>query len=339
MQLEITLTRRDCRFKKWNKITVLQKNTVRGMNIEKPIRIWFTDFWGGFDNYNNYFTNLLKQHFNIVLDPDPDFLIHSVYDRNYLKYNCFRICFTGENTRPNYKLSDYHIGFDLVDHPNYLRWPLFLLYYNTEGMLHLKNTAAQLESKTGFCSFVVSNPNAKERIEFYKELSKYKKVDSGGKVHNNIGYFIDDKTEFIKSRKFCIAYENSSYPGYTTEKIWEPFLVKSIPIYWGNPKIELDFNPKSFINAHQFNSNHELIKFIAEVDNNHTLYKSMVEEPCFMDNVLPTQWNTDKLIAFFDSIFQQKGKFKPVASYWNNINYLNYCVRKRVFNWKKQIFK
>ena len=37
-----------------------------------------------------------------------------------------------------------------------------------------------------------------------------------------------------------IAFENSSFPGYTTEKIFEPMLEGSIPIYWGNPRVDED---------------------------------------------------------------------------------------------------
>ena len=41
--------------------------------------------------------------------------------------------------------------------------------------------------------------------------------------------------------------------------------VNSIPIYWGNPKIDQHFNPKSFINAHDYISsqnNNYLIDFL-----------------------------------------------------------------------------
>jgi hypothetical protein len=52
---------------------------------------------------------------------------------------------------------------------------------------------------------------------------------------------------FIKDYKFTIAFENSAVPGYTSEKLLEPILVKSIPVYFGNPLVYLDFEPGSFI--------------------------------------------------------------------------------------------
>ena len=76
---------------------------------------------------------------------------------------------------------------------------------------------------------LVSNPNSKERINFFNALSKVKKVDSGGRYLNNIGYVVEDKMALIKDYKFVFAFENSSFPGYTTEKILEPLIANCIP--------------------------------------------------------------------------------------------------------------
>lgn len=69
----------------------------------------------------------------------------------------------------------------------------------------------------------------------FEALKKYKKVNSGGRYLNNIGRAVVDKIQFESRHKFSICFENSSYPGYTTEKIIEAFAAKTIPIYWGNP--------------------------------------------------------------------------------------------------------
>jgi hypothetical protein len=111
-----------------------------------------------------------------------------------------------------------------------------------------KNIAA-FKSKQKFCCMVVSNAHAKERIRFFEQLSKYKKVDSGGRFLNNIGRSIDEKMEFIKDYRFVISFENSSSPGYTTEKLIEPMLVNSVPIYWGDPEVGRYFNTKIFVNV------------------------------------------------------------------------------------------
>jgi len=74
------------------------------------------------------------------------------------------------------------------------------------------------------------------------------------------------KIEFLKRYKFNIAFENASLPGYTTEKIVEPMAARCLPIYWGNPLIEREFNPKSFLNYFDFRDDDALIEKIIEFD-------------------------------------------------------------------------
>lgn len=294
--------------------------------------------WAGFDAHHNYFTIYLSQYFNISIDPRPDFLIHSVYGKDYLRYNCCRICFSGENQRPDFSRSDYHIGFDYNDQPSYLRWPLFLLGGQVPGhLLKEKNIDAVFAEKKRFCSFVVSNEGAKERVNLFTKLSTYKKVDSGGRFLNNIGGPVANKLDFLKESKFNIAFENASYPGYTTEKIFDAFLSNSIPIYWGNPRINEDFNDKSFINVNDFKTTEELIKYIQFLDENETAYKAILSESAFPDNRIPEKFQFEKFIAFFNNIFNNCGVKKRVHSFRNTIEYMNYKARKKVFELRQTL--
>jgi len=286
-----------------------------------PIRIWFTDFWVDYGYNEPYFTPILKKYFNIEINPKPDILIHSVFGHQYLKYNCIRICYTGENRRPDFNKSDYHIGFDYIDDQRYLRWPYFLRRYNPDLLIQDKSIDNILSEKSGFCAFVFSNNRSKERIDFFNELSTYKKVDSGGKTLNNIGYHVADKIQFLRKYKFTIAFENSSYPGYTTEKICDAFAANSVPIYWRNELVHRDFNQKSFINMHNFNNTKELIEYITEIDKDTNHYKSMIQEPCFTNNTVPKSFHIDNLICFFDNIFSNIGTKKTVASFVDHLKY------------------
>src|SRR3989475_11313963 len=91
-----------------------------------------------------------------------------------------------------------------------------------------------LAAKTHFCSFIASNTRhprtTRKRNDFFHRLSRYKKVDAGGRAFNNIGYRVPGgpwgKIEFLKRYKFNIAFENASLPGYTTEKIVEPMAAR-----------------------------------------------------------------------------------------------------------------
>jgi hypothetical protein len=93
----------------------------------------------------------------------------------------------------------------------------------------------------------------------FHKLNEYKPVASGGPLFNDIGYIsprgeesVSAKTKFLDSYRFNLCFENSSYPGYTTEKLYEALTSKTIPIYCESPTIEVDFNPKAFLNWHDY---------------------------------------------------------------------------------------
>ena len=176
------------------------------------------------------------QHYDVEICDNPDFLIHSKFGSRHKRYKCVTIFFTGENRRPDLSRYDYAFTFDYLDDPRHYRLPLYVFYGNPQKLIRPDeiNVEAILRKKTEFCSFVVSNVDSKFRIKFFEQLSKYKKVNSGGRVHNNIGGRVKGKAAFVRTHKFNIAFENASWPGYTTEKIFEPMLVNTIPIYWGN---------------------------------------------------------------------------------------------------------
>lgn len=64
----------------------------------------------------------------------------------------------------------------------------------------------------------------------------------------------DNKIDTIAKYKFNLCYENGSYPGYVTEKIFDAMVAGTIPVYLGAPDI-LQFVPADcFVDARQFNS-------------------------------------------------------------------------------------
>ena len=199
---------------------------------------------------------LLSKKYDVEVSDDPDYLIYSIFGYENLQYDsCVKIFYVGENITPDFNLCDYAIGFDLMEFGDrYMRLPYYVLY-DIEKLATPKIIDPETVLNRKFCSFVVSNANASpERNRFFHLLSEYKKVDSGGRFENNIGGPVENKREFISQYKFNIAFENSMRDGYTTEKILEPMIVNSLPIFWGNRKEGLDFNPNSFIDASDYPS-------------------------------------------------------------------------------------
>lgn len=306
------------------------------MEKKSKIKLAFVDFWGGFIPDNNYFFNLLSKHFNIELSKNPDFLIYSCFGGKHAHYNCTKIFYTGENVRPNYWETDFSISFDYPsNNGRNIRYPLYNLYGDLAVLLKLKDSSSIQLEKNKFCNMVVSNPKGKERLTFFKLLNQYKQVDSGGKVFNNVGGLVPNKREFIRSYKFTLAFENSSHPGYTTEKILEPMFENSIPIYWGNPKVFTDFNTKSFVNVHEFGSLKEAVEYVAFLDQNDDAYLSMLKEPWLPNNTLTQYCSEIELIKFFEKVFNHKyskviGVLKNVVTSYNEIAFkAKYRINKK----------
>lgn len=291
------------------------------------IKVWFCDFWKGFNVEDNYFVNLLRKDFDVeISDSKPDFLFFSVFGNKYTRYPSKRIFYTGENIRPDFKETDWAFSFGFINNERHYRLPFYGLHPELENLLSPRNPEKINESKDKFCAFIFSNPAAKRRNLFFKKLSKYKCVDSGGAVLNNLGFRVKDKISFLRRYKFSIAFENEEFPGYTTEKILESFIAGSVPIYWGNPVVEKDFNSKSFLNFYEFGSDEALIEKIIELDNDETEYMKYLFEPPFIDNKLNSFVNPDNVRKQLKKIVLTE--VQPVAWKYN----------KNIFNRRKYFF-
>lgn len=269
----------------------------------KPIlKLGFTD---SFDSIINFFVKTLSERFEIIRDDvTPDYLMFG--DRNFgnnneifNNRNCIKIFFTGENERPwNYKCH-YSISFDHheFDGNNY-RLPLYVIYDYDNHFRDVPNTDTDNRSpsdllelnKKEFCSFVVKNGACEMRNKWFHKLSEYRKVTSAGPLFNNIGYVlprgdgaVEAKLKFLNSYKFNLCFENSSYPGYVTEKLYEALCAKTIPIYWGSSTVEVDFNTKAFLNWHDYGNDEDFLQAIKEVDEDPYLYEEMYLQPMFSD--------------------------------------------------------
>ena len=215
--------------------------------MKTKLKIKFTDFYDGFIWNGHCLYKYLNQYFELELSDTPDLIIYSCYGTEFLKYSCPRIFYTAENIRPDFRFCDFAVSFDYNNNQNHFRLPLYSVYFTNQNLTKTRDAKSLLNKKKCFCSFVVSNAKeSEERINFFYELSKYKQVASGGKYANNVGGPVANKRDFISRYLFNIAFENSSHPGYTTEKIAEPWLEGCIPIYWGGSGNSQRYKPRLF---------------------------------------------------------------------------------------------
>ena len=270
------------------------------------LRLGFADT---FDGAKEYFTHLLSKRFEIVRDDQrPDYLIfgdRNFGDTNGRYENCIRIFYTGENQRPSDYRCDFAISFDHPTSERMFRLPLYLIYEYDHHILKNRESRNEDDFNTKkFCSFVVKNPGCKYRNDYFHILSKVDQVDSAGPLFNNMydGWrpeSVVDKVKFMGKYRFNLCFENSSYPGYCTEKLFEALCAKTVPIYWGSPTAALDFNPKAFLNRYDYASDQEFFDNIVRLHTNKKQYNEMYLQPMFRDDEFKKNLNTDLFLDWF----------------------------------------
>ena len=297
-------------------------NTVNTVNTMNTIKILFTDMWADFNPAYNFFTLLLTEssknitpkiviegHSKETLkDEKPSLLVFGPFGNTWKNYHGIpKVHFTGENTPSiNHEDVKLNLTYENVsgNDDKKIRLPLWMLEIdwfgaNLDKIVNPKplplDTICKPTNypKSKFCAFVVTNPCNQVRNDAFAWLSMYKKVDSAGRLFNNVGDVIFaglgggggelKKHNFLKDYKFCFAYENSSASGYTTEKILHAKAAGCIPIYWGDPEVGRDFDVKGFLNAQTCKSPEELIQLVKSVDCDDEKYSKMMSVPALDD--------------------------------------------------------
>jgi alpha(1,3/1,4) fucosyltransferase len=274
------------------------------------VRIDFCDFTPGFPKTDNFFYHLLRERFEVQICDSPDFLIFADLGQHVHRvHNCVKIHFCAEDFAPDFELCDYAFTCRQMDDPRNLRLPYYALCPPQALLKDQEDLEKVMAAKNKFCGFLAGYADKKTRVrnDFFRKLCRYKKVDSAGRALNNVGYRVPPgpaaKLEFLRPYKFNLAFENASVPGYTTEKIFEAMHARAMPIYWGNPGVSREFNPKSFLNYFDFPDEEALIEKIIELDQDDAKYLEYLRRPYFHHNQPNEFFSHERLLNQFEKIF------------------------------------
>ena len=283
----------------------------------KNIKINFVGFWGSFKKDDNLFTKILSKKFKVEISENPDFIICSNRGSafEYMKYDCTRIIFMGENMSPDFTVFDYCIGFDNINFGDrYFRLPFAFYFDNAKPwipeILTYEKAKEICEKKKYFCNFIYGHQSSHGmREKLFETLNEYKRVESPGSFLNNINNSKKrcswaEKNEYLIASKFTIACDSISYPGFVTEKIVQPFMQHSIPIYFGNPSIDDYFNTDSFIWCKSKTDINNILSTIEYLDSNDEAYIEMLMQCPLKDINLVAKMYND-LENFLFNIFDQ----------------------------------
>ena len=229
------------------------------MRVKKVIRIKFQNGIDG-RTARREILNELDNEFIFEESDQPDFILFGPYGIDIPEPgNYTRIGYFCENIYPDLSICDWAFGVIPDDKVNNLVYKRIQWHgLDPQKLVKHANYNARdiLGQKKHFCNFLYSYP-VTYREEFFKQLSRYKKIDAPGRSMNNMdsidkiykGNVWERKRQFLSDYKFTIAFENYVYPGYQTEKLYDAMQADSLPVYCGDPFVGKIFNTAGFINT------------------------------------------------------------------------------------------
>lgn len=257
------------------------------------------------DQYKEYFFNNYNLKITNNSDENTDIFVTSIYstDKDDILFNKSKvniiICIENlKNTQFRHythynkfgEYGDKRIGIYIYNHidkiintPSYIAIPCIYFridyfklkydYYFSHSKLNKKFTDKK------FC-LIINKSNINKLINtFVNKLNDIGKIDHISIHHNSIikksCYNSIELLEVFNKYKFILCVENSYCDSYITEKIFNVFFSKSIPIYSGSPKGEYFFNKNSFINIIDGNIEN-CIDTITKLNRNEKLYNKYI---------------------------------------------------------------
>ena len=274
-------------------------------------------------------------------NPEYLFFCDDTFGRTKYNYtgNAKKIFFTGENVRPSN--CHFALSFDHSTDDRQYRLPLYVLdnwvneqlelpYIDNSGRtanFSLKRLCPYNQRNS--ISFLVKNSNCDHRNKIFDLINnQYAHIDSGGPWKNTVGYQVGTQTdpnysyiqpwngkltkeihdfqwskyEFLRRSKVNLCYENASYPGYVTEKLYHAIVYGTVPAYWGSPTVNLDFNPMRFLCRHDYYSDAQFAERIMDFLENMQTWIDKKEQPVFAseEQLTMSPLNIDRLLYFFN---------------------------------------
>lgn len=96
----------------------------------------------------------------------------------------------------------------------------------------------------------------------------------------------EDKLAVMSNYRFALCFENASFPGYITEKIFDAFFAGCIPVYLGAPDVERYIPRDAFVDVREFRTHEELehhLRGVGEAEARHHLEaaRTFLASPAF----------------------------------------------------------
>lgn len=143
-------------------------------------------------------------------------------------------------------------------------------FINDVPFLQKKLAAIIIANKKSFARRSIYNEREKVILWFAENHSEDLDYYGTERWHIEALYKgeVESKLETYKNYRFAICFENARIPGYITEKIFDCFEAKCVPVYYGDPTISQAIPNDCFIDYTQFSSMDECYHFLKNMTEN-----------------------------------------------------------------------
>jgi len=264
------------------------------------LTVAFADLWPNADPEHSFLLRALRETTPAVVTApaDAELLFFSVFGLQHERYVGTKVQYSGENTRPRWSTTDFHIGCNHLSDRRHLRFPFY-----AAAMVDPQWSSPPLAPgppwrDREFCLLLTSHETPR-RVAAFEALSRYRAVTSAGSVRRTVqppeleprdGRWRASKLPYQRNFRFTIAYEHSAAPGYTSEKLVDALLAGTIPIYWGNPRVDEDVHADRFINASDFDDLEDLVEHVRRVDTDEGLANTYFARDDFLVRPIEAWW-------------------------------------------------
>lgn len=287
------------------KMFVDSNSYVSFNNINKFLKWFLLTFDKRYEKYSNITFNIFDiQEENIPIKKENNINVLLCYENCYAynHYNHFNKY--GDFGDKNIDIYIYNHINDIVIQDDYIAIPFIYIrnmffqnFYKEFKPLIMKNF-----NERKFCILLTPNFRnmdiKKKLLNSLNTIDKCYVISQFGLKIKNLSIYSEYFLNFVNHFKFCIVCENSRGNGYITEKIFNCFYSRSIPIYWGtNP--EEYFNNECYIDAREdINS---IINKVKLLNNDEILYNEIINNDKLKNNIkIKTEENITSMFDFID---------------------------------------
>lgn len=176
----------------------------------------------------------------------------------------------------------------------------FINYFKNNYQ-NIKPTQFTSYKSKKFCLIINKSGLNNDILHFQERLKKIDLVDNihlyNDEISNKSCYHSLELLNVFHKYKFILCIENSYSDGYITEKIFNCFYARTIPLYKGSPIIKKYLNELSFIDL---NDEERSFKTIEMLNNNEKYYNKIIEH-CKISNSYDDENYKEELYNFISN--------------------------------------